>query len=130
MSGISNADALVDTGASESCIDSLLATELGLPVVDRRSVSGTHGAHPVNVHLAQVYVPTLDFTIFGTFAGVHLANRWPAASSLDWSNIPSKVPDGLRWAYRFRCLLGNPNYWAEKLEPASVWAPFAIIPLI
>ena len=73
MSGISNADALVDTGASESCIDSLLATELGLPVVDRRSVSGTHGAHPVNVHLAQVYVPTLDFTIFATFAGVHLA---------------------------------------------------------
>ena len=65
--------ALVDTGASESCIDSSLAIELDLPVVDRRSVSGSHGAQEVNFHLAQIYVPDLDHAIIGRFAGVHLA---------------------------------------------------------
>lgn len=64
---------LIDTGASESCIDSTLASNLGLPVIDRRPVAGVHGAQPVSFHLAQVYVPALDFTIFGTFASVDLA---------------------------------------------------------
>ena len=44
--------ALVDTGALESCIDSMLAGALGLPVADRRPVSGVHGADEVNMHLA------------------------------------------------------------------------------
>ena len=41
--GIVGVDALVDTGASESCIDSLLAAQLNLPVVDKRPISGIHG---------------------------------------------------------------------------------------
>ena len=64
--------ALVDTGALESCIDSALARELDLPVVDRGTVAGVHGASEVDYHLAQVYVPGLDWTVYGTFAGVHL----------------------------------------------------------
>ena len=64
--------ALVDTGASESCIDSAVAQSLGLPVVDRRKVAGVHGSDEVNVHLAQIYVPRLGFTSYGQFAGVHL----------------------------------------------------------
>src|SRR5262245_47477459 len=36
--------ALVDTGATESCIDSGLAMRLNLPIVDRRKISGVHGA--------------------------------------------------------------------------------------
>ena len=64
--------ALVDTGARGSCIDSILARELKLPIVDRQNVSGISGAHPVNVHLAQIYVSSLNFTIYGRFAGVHL----------------------------------------------------------
>jgi hypothetical protein len=64
--------ALVDSGATESCIDSLLAAQLNLPIVDRRNVSGVHGSDPVNMHLAQVYVPALGTTINGAFAGVHL----------------------------------------------------------
>ena len=71
--GLRDVQALVDTGASECCIDSLLATQLNLPVVDRRKVSGAHGAQEVNMHLAQVHVPTLSFTMYGVFAGVHLA---------------------------------------------------------
>jgi len=71
--GIKGIAALVDTGAMESCIDSLLASQLKLPIIDRRKVSGVHGSQEVNVYLAQVYVPSLNFTQYGGFAGVHLA---------------------------------------------------------
>lgn len=64
--------ALIDTGATESCIDSRIAVILALPVVDRQVMSGAHGAHDVNIHLAQIYSPALDTTIYGKFAGVHL----------------------------------------------------------
>ena len=64
--------ALIDTGATESCIDDQLAIELGLPLVDRRSVAGVGGQHPVDVYLAYVFVPTLSLVLTGLFCGVHL----------------------------------------------------------
>ena len=64
--------ALVDTGAAVSCIDSNLAMLLNLPIVDRQLCSGIGGSEHLNMHLAQIYVPQLDFTIYGRFAGVHL----------------------------------------------------------
>ena len=63
---------LVDTGASESCIDSTLAEELGLPIVGRESIAGAHGAAVVNFHLAQIVVPAFQHIVYGRFAGVHL----------------------------------------------------------
>jgi len=72
VAGIKGIRALVDTGASLSCIDSFLATQLNLPVVDRQMVSGIHGGGEVNMHLAQVHIPSLGGTIYGGFAGVHL----------------------------------------------------------
>lgn len=73
--GIAGVQALVDTGASESCIDGLLAAQIGLPIVDRRPISGVHGAHMVNMHLAQVVVPLLgNLVIYGAFAAVDLAS--------------------------------------------------------
>src|ERR1700733_6599387 len=57
--GITGVRALVDTGACESCIDSLLAKQLNLPVVDRRHICGSAGSHEVNIHLAQVCFPSL-----------------------------------------------------------------------
>ena len=71
--GVAGVQALVDTGASLSCIDSVLAAELGLPVVDRQKIGGAGGEHEVNMHLAQIHVASLEFTIYGEFAGVHLA---------------------------------------------------------
>lgn len=65
-------EALVDTGAQASCIDRMLAAQLGLPVVDRQPVCGVHGLREVDVYLAQIYVPALDFTEHGAFAGVEL----------------------------------------------------------
>jgi predicted aspartyl protease len=64
--------ALVDTGATESCIDDDLAKKLALPVVDRRKVSGIGGVHEVSMYLAQIHIPTLNFTLYGSFAGVNL----------------------------------------------------------
>src|SRR5262245_34519160 len=64
--------ALIDTGATESCIDSGLAMRLNLPIIDRRSVSGVHGAGAVNVHLAHVHIPSLVFTLYGPFCAVDL----------------------------------------------------------
>jgi len=71
--GIRAVSALVDTGATECCIDNLLATQLNLPIVDRRRISGSGGQHEVNVYLAQIHVPALPYTIYGAFCGVDLA---------------------------------------------------------
>lgn len=72
LRGSTTVAALVDTGARESCIDSELASELRLPVFDRRPVSGASGVREVDFHLAQIHVPTLRFTIMGQFAGLPL----------------------------------------------------------
>lgn len=70
--GITGVRALVDTGATECCIDSLLAAQLNLPIIDRRTIAGIHGKHDANVYLAQVRVPFLNHVIYGGFAGVDL----------------------------------------------------------
>ena len=64
--------ALVDTGATESCIDAELAATLNLPIMDRDEIGGIGGLTEVNLYLAQIYLPELRFTIYGGFAGVHL----------------------------------------------------------
>jgi len=64
--------ALVDTGAGESCIDSLLAAQLNLPIVNKRKQAGAHGAKMVNIHMAQVHIPALNFILYGEFAAVDL----------------------------------------------------------
>jgi hypothetical protein len=64
--------ALVDTGATASCIDSGLAMQLKLPVIDRQKIGGVSGLKEVNMHLAQMHIPGLAFTIYGSFAGVDL----------------------------------------------------------
>ena len=61
--GLTGIHALVEPNAAESCIDSLLASQLNLPIAERRLLSGVHGSHTANRHLAQVYIPSLNFTI-------------------------------------------------------------------
>jgi hypothetical protein len=64
--------ALIDTGAQECFIDCDLANILRLPLVDRREVAGSMGRHQVDVFLAQIHIPSLDFTQYGKFAGAYL----------------------------------------------------------
>lgn len=69
---ITDVEALVDTGAAQSCIDNLLATVLQLPAVDRREIAGIAGKYKTNIYLAQIAVPALNIIQYGTFAGVDL----------------------------------------------------------
>ena len=80
--------ALVDTGAQESCIDSSVAVAMGLPVIDRRPVAGAHGSGEVNIHLAPLYVPALNVAIYGAFAGVHLHAGGQPHSALTGRTFP------------------------------------------
>lgn len=65
--------ALIDTGASASCIDATLAMHLDLPVIDQRDVAGIGGSLLVNMHLVQIHASTLSFTLYGAMAGVDLS---------------------------------------------------------
>ena len=65
--------ALIDTGATDSCIDTELARRLGLPVVDTQTIGGVGGQLEVDVHWAQIYIPGLNIGINGRTAGVHLS---------------------------------------------------------
>ena len=64
--------ALVDTGASENCIDADLARRLGLPLGGQRDLAGITGVSNFDYYPAQIYVPGLERTIYGQFAGVHI----------------------------------------------------------
>ncbi len=64
--------AIVDTGATASCIDSGLAMQLGLPICDRQPLCGVGGRHDANMHLGHVFVPALSRVILGPFYGVPL----------------------------------------------------------
>ena len=68
--GDATVEALVDTGATVSCIDDNLAKHLKLPVIDQRPLGGVCGELMATMYLAQIYVPSLDRTIYGDFAGV------------------------------------------------------------
>lgn len=74
--------ALVDTGAGECCIDADLAKSINLPVIDRRPISGSNGSHMVDVHLAQIHVPSLNFTVYGAFCAVALTAGWQQHKAL------------------------------------------------
>ena len=65
--------ALVDTGATESSIDSELARKLNLPLVDRQYIGGVGGRDEFSVFLAQIHIPDLERTIYGRLTGLHLA---------------------------------------------------------
>jgi predicted aspartyl protease len=55
-----NGLALIDTGASNTCIDDQAAKDLGLPVIDVAIMqSATHEKHPCNVYPVQIVTPVV-----------------------------------------------------------------------
>ncbi|MCY4361827.1 MAG: hypothetical protein OXE42_06555 [Gammaproteobacteria bacterium] len=64
--------ALVDTDATESCIDISFAQNLELPIVDKMTISGAGGAKSHDVYMAQIHIPDLKFTQYGKFAGYRM----------------------------------------------------------
>jgi predicted aspartyl protease len=65
-------EALVDTGAGDSCIDEDLANELQLPLIDRMTCSGVGGEHELNVYLGHIRIPSLGQIRYGRFIGAKL----------------------------------------------------------
>ena len=65
--------ALIDTGASDSCIDENLAQQLQLPLIDRQDGSGIGGQDEFNVYLGHIRIAALQFIQYGRFMGVRLA---------------------------------------------------------
>ena len=63
---------LVDTGASTNAIDIELAMALDLPIIGRERIAGVQGASEANTYLAQIYIPSLNHTIYEQIAGVSL----------------------------------------------------------
>ena len=64
--------ALVDTGASNNCIDATLAQALNLPVVGQEELAAASGLALADVYLAQLYIPEMEFTVYGTFLSAQL----------------------------------------------------------
>ena len=69
-SGITQVKALIDTGATFSCIDDDLAQSLDLPLVDRRMFCLLNGKRELNAYLAHIVVPALSLFQHGIFYGL------------------------------------------------------------
>jgi hypothetical protein len=65
--------ALIDSGATESCIDEMLAISLKLPLIDKIMMGGVAGAKEHNVYLAALNMPAIGRSQYGRFAAVDLA---------------------------------------------------------
>ena len=76
--------ALIDTGATTSCIDEKLAQKLSLPVIDRRYVGGVGGRKKHNVYMAHMVVPALRLESKGAFLGVDLSAYQPVLLGRDF----------------------------------------------
>jgi len=71
---ISTERALIDTGATLSYIDLTLAKRLALPEIDKEAVTPILGGRQVIVtYMAHIHIPSLAFTLIGSFGGVDLA---------------------------------------------------------
>jgi len=64
--------ALIDTGASTSCIDEALAKHLNLPLINQVSIGGVGGAHMLNQYLCRLVIPQLNFSKAGAFIGAEM----------------------------------------------------------
>jgi predicted aspartyl protease len=65
-------EALIDTGAMESCIDEDLAQTLQLPLIDQGEASGVGGKEKFNVYLGHIRIMAINFYQYGRFLGVRL----------------------------------------------------------
>ena len=90
-------EALVDTGARESCIDSSLAKDLDLPTFDRQNVSGVSGRIEVDYHFAQIHIESLRFVLRGQYAGVPMLSSgltYPIVLGRSFLSYVKMVYDG------------------------------------
>ena len=91
--------ALVDTGASASCIDDNLARELKLPLVDEQPMGALSGEYKANVYMAQAHIPVFGTTHYGRLIGVEMVKAGFAQKALlgrDFLRDHIMIYDGIR----------------------------------
>lgn len=91
--------ALIDTGASHSCIDIEVAIDLDLIQVDQILIAGASGAKEHPVYLAHIFIPQLDIIQYGKFTGVNLKSGGQSQEALlgrDFLRNVIMIYDGIR----------------------------------
>jgi len=73
-SGIVAASALIDTGASITSVTSILAAQVGLPLIGKRNLQTAGGTISANVYVADIAVPFGTIPAGAAGAQVHVAN--------------------------------------------------------
>ncbi len=86
--------ALIDTGASASCITEELAKELDLPIIDRRPVGGVGGKRVHNVYLAHMVSQDVGLQLKGEFIGVADIGAQPLLIGRDFLARAVLIYDG------------------------------------
>jgi hypothetical protein len=88
--------ALIDTGATHSCVDEQLAQSLNLPIIDQQQVTGVAGPQAHNVYLAQLSMPPpLGAGYRGRLIGVQLGGPCRVIVGRDFLARAIMIYDGL-----------------------------------
>jgi hypothetical protein len=88
-------EALIDTGAFDSCIDEDLAQQLQLQLIDHQRGSGIGGTETFNVYLGHIRIVELGTIQYGRFMGVKLK----AGSQLHQALIGRRLLQGMLLVY-------------------------------
>ena len=89
--GAQGVRALIDTGASHVSIDQELAQKLSLPVVEREMIFGISGLIEVDVHIVQIFVPTLNGTFVTRCFSVAVSQAFAVDSTIDGESITHQL---------------------------------------
>lgn len=90
-----NISALVDTGATDSCVDNKLAQDLSLQAIDRCFVGGVAGKQEHLVYLGKLVVPDVGIYTVGRLIGVDLGSGQPVILGRDFLSNTIMIYDGL-----------------------------------
>ena len=88
-------NALIDTGATASCVDEAFAIKLGLKVVDVWEVDGVAGTNQHNVYMAKLSVEDIGRRMNGRLIGVQLDEFTPVILGRDFLTGVIMIYDGV-----------------------------------
>lgn len=88
-------NALIDTGATDLCIDTQLAAQLGLKIIDRGPVGGIKGTTDHDMFLGKVIIETLGMGMDGKLIGIELDPTTPIVIGRDFLQGVVMIYDGI-----------------------------------
>jgi predicted aspartyl protease len=91
---LQSALALVDTGATHSCVEEQLAQNLNLPIINQQQVTGVAGPQTHNIYLAQLSISSLGLSYRGQLIGVQLGAPFQVIVGRDFLARTLTIYDG------------------------------------